>query len=89
MIIHIYQGMMALGVGSIMGKLRGSEMQEEEAGVRSVRRTWDEINAYQRVAPTQLSLTFSIFKESPVTDGCHNPISSPVPSLNSSLHQEH
>lgn len=68
MIIYIYQGMMALGKwgGSIMGELRG-EKQEEQAGVRSVRRTWDEINADQRVAPTEFSLIFSIFKESPVT----------------------
>lgn len=71
-----------------MGELRG-ETQEGEAGVRSVRRTWDEINAYQRVAPTEISLIFSIFKKSPVTDGCHNPISSLVPSPNSSHHQAH
>lgn len=56
-----------------MGKRRGLEMQEEEAGVRSVRRTWDEINAYQRVAPTEFSLIFSIFKESSVTMGATIP----------------
>lgn len=71
-----------------MGELRG-ETQKGEAGVRSVRRTWDEINAYQRVAPTEFSLIFSAFKESPVTGGCHNPISSLVPSPNSSHHQAH
>lgn len=70
MIIYIYQGMMALGKGWGVGIHHGRakrEKQEEEAGVRSVRRTWDEINADQRVAPTEFSLIFSIFKESPVT----------------------
>lgn len=68
MIIYIYQGMMALGRGgeSIMGgELRGET--QRGGWVRSVRRTWDEINAYQRVAPTEFSLIFSIFKESPAT----------------------
>lgn len=38
MIIYIYQGMMALGKGgSIMGELR-REMQDGEAGVRSVKK---------------------------------------------------
>lgn len=91
MIIYIYQGMMALGKkkGGIHHGRAKREKQEEEAGVRNVRRTWDEINADQRVAPTEFSLIFSIFKESSVTDGCHNPISSFVPSPNSSYHQAH
>lgn len=66
MIIYIYQGMMALGKGgSIMGELRGKTGRGGWVG--RVRRTWDEINADQKVAPTEFSLIFSIFKESPVT----------------------
>lgn len=82
--------MMALGKGGGIHHGRAKrEKQEEEAGVRSVRRTWDEINADQRVAPTEFSLIFSIFKESPVTLGATIPSLFFVPSPNSSYHQAH